>query len=236
MLCLCSTAQVTWQAGDVSIAHFLVSAPLAQGFRFLTWPHIGIFIIEGAITVGVCAVGWFLIVDFPAQAKKFLSPAERDFVIARLNLDRGDAEEDKIDLAKIIHHLKDWRLYFWLFNMMATTLPGYAYSYFLPIILRGGLGFSQREAQLLSAPPYVLAAFVVYGMAWFSDRKQIRGPIIAVLQLITAVGMIIIVYGGSNAARYFGAFISESAAVPIFVPIAGYDPIAGLFLRSRAGN
>ncbi|KAK1676397.1 major facilitator superfamily domain-containing protein [Colletotrichum godetiae] len=166
-----------------------------------------IFIIEGAITVVVCALGWFIIIDFPTQAGKFLKPAEQEFIIARINRDRGDAEEDHINLAKILHHLKDWRLYFWAFNLMASTLPGYAYSYFLPIILRNGMGFSSTQAQLLSAPPYVLAAIVAYISGYLGDKYKIRGPIIAVHQALTAVGMLITVYGKANGARYFGAFL-----------------------------
>jgi hypothetical protein len=73
------------------------------------------------------------------------------------------------------------------------------------------MGFSVTQSQLLSAPPYVLAACFVCLLAWFSDRQHLRGPIIAALQIITAVGMIITVYGGSNGARYFGAFLSELA-------------------------
>lgn len=155
----------------------------------------------------VCALGWFIIIDFPTQAGKFLKPAEQEFIIARINQDRGDAEEDHINLAKILHHLKDWRLYFWAFNLMASTLPGYAYSYFLPIILRNGMGFSSTQAQLLSAPPYVLAAIVAYISGYLGDKYKIRGPIIAVHQALTAVGMLITVYGKANGARYFGAFL-----------------------------
>ncbi|WYZ44603.1 hypothetical protein EsH8_VII_001039 [Colletotrichum jinshuiense] len=169
--------------------------------------NLGIFIIEGAITIAICALGRFIIIDFPTQAGKFLRPVEQQFVILRINQDRGDAEEDEINLAKILHHLKDWRLYFWAFNLMASTLPGYAYSYFLPIILRNGMGFSSTEAQLLSAPPYVLAAIVAFVSGWLGDKYKIRGPIIAVHQALTAVGMLITVYGKANGARYFGAFL-----------------------------
>ncbi|KAF9885244.1 hypothetical protein FE257_000604 [Aspergillus nanangensis] len=166
-----------------------------------------IFIIEGAITCVVCIAGWFIIIDFPTKAGKFLSPPETEFVIARLNQDRGDAEEDEISLWKVIHHLKDWKLYFWAINLMASTMPGYAYSYFLPIILRNGMGFSSTQSQLLSAPPYVLAAIMTYISGWIGDRYKIRGPLIAIHQLLTAVGMLVTAYGQSNAARYFGAFL-----------------------------
>lgn len=166
-----------------------------------------IFVIEGAITCVICIAGWFIIIDFPSKIKTFLTPEEKQFVIDRINNDRGDAVEDKITPAKILFHLKDWRLYFWAFNLMASTLPGYAYSYFLPVILRAGMGYSTTQSQLLSAPPYVLAAIMTYISGVLGDKYHIRGPIIAVHQLLTAVGMIITAYGGSNAFRYFGAFL-----------------------------
>lgn len=96
---------------------------------------------------------------------------------------------------------------------MASTLPGYAYSYFLPIILREGMGFSQANSQLLTAPPYGLAAIIAFVSGWLGDRYQVRGPIICVHQLLTAVGMLVTAYGKTNAARYFGAFLGESSKV-----------------------
>ncbi|KAH7176816.1 major facilitator superfamily domain-containing protein [Dactylonectria macrodidyma] len=174
-----------------------------QGLSGWRW----IFIIEGAITVVVCFIGWFIIIDFPTQSDKFLSPAQKEFIIARINHDRGDAEEDQVNLGRIFHHLKDWRLYCWAFNLMASTLPGYAYSYFLPIILRDGMGFSSTQAQLLSAPPYILAAIMTFVSGYLGDRYKLRGPIIAVHQALTAAGMLITAYGKSNGARYFGAFL-----------------------------
>ena len=158
----------------------------------------------------ICAVGWLLIIDFPAKASKFLKPEEQQFVINRLNEDRQDAEEDEITFAVICHHLKDWRLYVWAFNLMASTLPGYAYSYFLPIILREGMGFSRAKSQLLTAPPYAFAAIVALISGWLGDCYKIRGPIIAVHQLLTAVGMLITTFAKGNAARYFGAYLGES--------------------------
>ncbi|CAG9992241.1 unnamed protein product [Clonostachys byssicola] len=185
------------------LAYALTLLSGQQGLKGWRW----IFIIEGAITVAVCLLGWFIIVDFPAKAHKLLKPAERQFVINRLNEDRGDAEKDEVTTAKILHHLKDWKLYFWAFNLMASTLPGYAYSYFLPVILRDGMGFNRAMSQLLSGPPYVLAAIMAVVSGWLGDRYKIRGPIIAVHQILTAAGMLITAYAKGNAARYFGAFL-----------------------------
>lgn len=168
----------------------------------------GIFIIEGTITSSVCLIGWFIIIDFPTQAGKFLKPEEQEFIIARINNDSGDAAEDPITMERVLHHLKDWKLYVWAFNLMASTLPGYAYSYFKTVIIMG-MGFSSTESQLLSAPPYILAAATTYLGGWLTDKYQIRGPVIAIHQLLTAVGMLITAYGGAMGARYFGIFLGE---------------------------
>ncbi|KAK6067516.1 hypothetical protein SCUP515_10118 [Seiridium cupressi] len=173
------------------------------GLRGWSW----IFVIEGIITCLVCFAGRFIIIDFPSQANHFLKSEEQAHIIARIDRDRGDAVEDEVTFTKIVHHLKDWRLYVWAFNLMASTLPGYAYSYFLPIILRSGMGFSSTNSQLLSAPPYILAAIITYISGWLGDRFHIRGPIIGMHQLLTAIGMLLTAYGGSNAVRYFGAFL-----------------------------
>ncbi|KAL4940432.1 hypothetical protein BDV06DRAFT_230316 [Aspergillus oleicola] len=186
-------------------AIFAYALTLLEGTHGLNgWRWI--FIIEGAITTGVCAIGWFIIIDFPTKADGFLSPEEKQFVIDRINHDRGDAEEDQLTGAKILQHLKDWKLYFWAFNLMASTLPGYAYSYFSTIILTG-MGFTENESQLLSAPPYILAAAATYFSGWLTDKYQIRGPVIAVHQLLTAVGMLVTAYGQVNGVRYFGVFM-----------------------------
>ncbi|KXG46962.1 Major facilitator superfamily domain, general substrate transporter [Penicillium griseofulvum] len=165
-----------------------------------------IFIVEGAITSGICLIGWFIIIDFPTQADTFLEPEEKEFIVARINNDSGDAEEDPITMERVLHHLKDWKLYVWAFNLMASTLPGYAYSYFKTVILMG-MGFSNTQSQLLSAPPYIMAALFTYLGGWFTDKYQIRGPVIAIHQLLTAVGMLITAYGGASGARYFGIFM-----------------------------
>ncbi|KAL4971629.1 major facilitator superfamily domain-containing protein [Aspergillus desertorum] len=173
-------------------AIFAYALTLLEGTHGLNgWRWI--FIVEGAITVGVCAIGWLIIIDFPTKADEFQSPEEKRFVIDRIYHDRGDAEEDPLTAAKILHHLKDWKLYFWAFNLMASTLPGYAYSYFKTIILTG-MGLTGNESQLLSAPPYIVAAAATYFSGRLTDRcSQLSACSTA--------------YGQTNGARYFGVFM-----------------------------
>ncbi|KAL2833576.1 major facilitator superfamily domain-containing protein [Aspergillus pseudoustus] len=166
-----------------------------------------IFIIEGSITVGLCIIGWFLLIDFPTKSDSLLSPEEKQFVIDRINNDRGDGDDDPMTLRRVLRHLKDWKLYVWSFNLMATTVPAFAYGYFKTIILTG-MGYSVLEAQLLSIPPDIFGAVIALISGWLSDRYKIRGPIIIVHQLVTAAGMLIFSYTKAEGVRYCGLFLA----------------------------
>ena len=69
-----------------------------------------------------------------------------------------------------------------------TTTCTYAIAYFLPIILEDGMGFSVGAAQCLIAPPYVLAAIVMFTFAWFGDKYHIRSPFIIFNGLLCLLG------------------------------------------------
>ena len=59
-----------------------------------------------------------------------------------------------------------------------TTTCTYAIAYFLPIILNVGMGFNVAASQCLVAPPYVLAAIVMYLFAYYGDKWHLRSPFI----------------------------------------------------------
>jgi hypothetical protein len=61
---------------------------------------------------------------------------------------------------------------------MFTTTNSYAIAYFLPIILRDGMGFSVAKAQCLVAPLYFAAALVMVVQAYYGDKWHLCGPII----------------------------------------------------------
>jgi hypothetical protein len=83
-------------------------------------------IIEGCITCGIVVAAFILIVDFPDKADGFLKPDEKAAVIERINADRGDAEQDEISKHKVLHHLKDWKLYAWMFLLFSAVVPGFS--------------------------------------------------------------------------------------------------------------
>ena len=177
---------------------------------------IGIMIIEGCITCGICVAGFLLIIDFPDKADGFLNPTEKAFIIERINADRGDAEQDEINLAKVGHHLKDWKLYAWSFLIFSAVVPGFSYNFFTPLILSQGMGFSRQQSLLLTAPPFVCAALLTFLSSLVSDKFKLRGPILVFHQTMTITGMFITAYVKNPGARYFGVFLGK-ILVPRFI-------------------
>ena len=94
---------------------------------------------------------------------------------------------------------------------MNCTVPPYALAYFLPIILRG-MGYSVAKSQLLSAPPFITAVAVAFGIAYMSDRTRLRAPWIALSCILVIVGLLITAYAPTHTAQYFGIFVATAGA------------------------
>jgi hypothetical protein len=88
----------------------------------------------------------------------------------------------------------------------------YALAYFLPIILQENMGFSVGAAQCLVAPPYALAAIVMFGTGYVGDKYKIRGPIICFNMLLCLIGLPIMGFHKSPGVRYFGVFLTTAGA------------------------
>jgi hypothetical protein len=121
-------------------------------------------IIEGAITMFLGVIGYFIMPDFPDK-NTFLTPEQTALVLKRVELDRHDSVPDPITFTKVMHHLQDWTL--WAYGKLlaeyssplmlnatlgvmfaCSTLPAYMLAYFISIILRG-MGFSTADSLLL---------------------------------------------------------------------------------------
>lgn len=102
----------------------------------------------------------------------------------------------------------------------------YAIGYFLPLILRNGMGFSVGESQYLSAPPYVWACILMIVEGWLGDKYRLRGPILIVNALMQLVGISLMGLAKGNGVRYFG----------VFLVTGGVNASAPTALAYQAGN
>ncbi|KAL5335537.1 major facilitator superfamily domain-containing protein [Aspergillus crustosus] len=178
-----------------------------QGHRGWRW----IFIIEGVITVAIGLMGFVLIVDFPEDArytKWFLTGKEIDIMIDRVEKDRGDAHLTPFVLKEYLKYGLEWQGWLLLaVNFLMTAIVIYAVSYFLPIVLMQGLGFSIAEAQTLTAPCFLFGTALGLTESYFSDKYKTRGIIIIINAVLQIIGVALLGYAKPNGVRYLGAFI-----------------------------
>ncbi|RYP92155.1 hypothetical protein DL770_001736 [Monosporascus sp. CRB-9-2] len=191
------------------------------GLRGWRW----IFIIEGIISCLVALISYIFLVGFPEEADKswkFLSQQERDFILRRVNRDRGDAITEPFSFGAFIKPAADFKIWVFAFIFFCVTTVGYSINYFLPIILLG-MGFSVAAAQCLIVPPWVFTAFVMYGQAWLGDRYRLRGPIIAFNAVLALIGLVLMGFHHDYPVRYFGVFLVVAGASGNTPPVLTYQ-------------
>lgn len=135
-------------------------------------------------------------VDFPDRASKswkFLTERECQFMISRVVRDRADAEVPPFSFRSWAAAGKDWKIWAFAFNFFLSATVAYAIAFFMPIILRQKMGFSLAASQCLVAPPYVLASIQMYLLSLVGDKWHIRGPIIMFNNVVSLVGVPIMV-------------------------------------------
>ncbi|KAK0389962.1 hypothetical protein NLU13_3535 [Sarocladium strictum] len=172
-----------------------------------------IYIIEGTITIIAGVASRFIIVDFPDSPRNtFLSIDEKANILARLAEDRGPEEREKVTMKKILHTAADWKP--WAFSIMysAGAVGVYAFLFFLPIILRGGLGYSLQMSFILSTPPSLFSVIFVMGVSWVADRVRMRGPFVVLQGIIGIIGLSMTGFLKSPTPRYVGTFLGVAAA------------------------
>lgn len=205
-------------------------APPCKGHGGLTgWRWI--FVIEGALTCALGIGAYFALVDFPDRAHKswkFLTQREANFIIARVDRDRGDAKPQPFAASKFFRAALDFKI--WGYAMVSTcpnyavtiltlaqiflntTTVTYALAYFLPIILNEKMKFSVGASQCLVAPPYALAAIVMYATGWAGDRYRMRGSIIIFNMVLCLIGLPIMGFHKKASVQYFGVFLTTAGA------------------------
>ncbi|KAG8418732.1 hypothetical protein J3459_012099 [Metarhizium acridum] len=106
------------------------------GLRGWRW----IFIIEGVLSCVGALASYVFLVGFPEEADQswnFITRQERDFIIRRVNRDRGDAVTEPFSLGAFLAPAADFKIWIFAFIFFCVTTVGYSINYFLPMILLG---------------------------------------------------------------------------------------------------
>ncbi|XP_014560070.1 hypothetical protein COCVIDRAFT_90249 [Bipolaris victoriae FI3] len=189
-----------------------------------SWSYM--FLVQGSITAFIGILTYWWMVDFPEQAHKsfwFLTPHESAVASARIEKDRGDVQADPFTWSKVFVHARDPKVYgfcilYFLQNLVSTSL-----SYFLPIILQGGMGFSSGKSILLSAPPYYYAVIPAILSSLVGDKFQLRGPIIVFNCLSLILGFCMLGFSSQVTVRYIGTYLATGAYVANWAAMATYQ-------------
>lgn len=181
-----------------------------------------IFIIEGLASVALGVACFFLLIDTPSTSGRWLKPDEARYLETAMLIKQGGRVEDEpgFKLRDLRIVATNWRIYAQAYFLFCQSALSYGktclhlslsqqgeskvtnpfligINFTLPTIVKA-MGFENTNAQLLSAPPYVLASFAVLISARLSDHFYWRMPFISVpLVMITISYSVIISLHGN---------------------------------------
>ncbi|KAL1901142.1 hypothetical protein Cpir12675_000631 [Ceratocystis pirilliformis] len=194
-----------------------------------------IFILEGLLTVIVGLLSFFFVHDFPHEAK-FLTDDERARVLYRLSLDNQSSIDEKFQYKFLWQSLTDWKTYVGMLMYMGALMPMYSFSLFLPTII-SSMSFTTPDSiirnQLLSVPPYILAAANTMICGLWSDRLGRRGVFQTPLGLLAMAGFLMVMLSTSPSVQYTGTFLAAAgtyALIPISLAWVANN-IEGMYKR-----
>ncbi|KIW83497.1 hypothetical protein Z517_02742 [Fonsecaea pedrosoi CBS 271.37] len=184
-----------------------------------------IFIIEGIFTSSLAFFMWRILPDRPGTAS-FLTPDEREFVIARLQVETGSGRgritnDDKITKEHIFAGLREWKIWLAVLIFWGNAIGGYGFTYAIPTVILG-LGYTAANAQLLTVPIYVVAMIATVLNAVISDRYKQRSPFIILGLVVAIIGTICLLavpHPGLPGLTYGILFIAASGLYMLTIPV-----------------
>ncbi|KAI9819506.1 MAG: hypothetical protein M1827_006954 [Pycnora praestabilis] len=184
------------------------------------------FLVQGLFAMALGILTYWWMIDFPENAHKsfyFISKGESEIAVARIQRDRGDVNPEPFTWVEVFRHFADPKIYgfcamFFLLNLVSTSL-----SYFLPIILQNGMGFSSNQAILLSAPPYYYAVIPLILSSWVGDRYELRGPVITFNAACTIAGFAMLGFSDQVTVRYAGTYLATGAYISNWAALNAYQ-------------
>ena len=230
----------------------VIGAPLAGA---LIQAH-GLFGLEGwrvmflgvsipAIVIGIIA--FFYLADSPAKAK-WLNADEKTWLTAALVKEKTQTESTNkhVSVRSVFTNGRVWMLSLIYFGFIYGL---YALGFFLPTIIGGfeaqyGTSFDVFQKGLITAIPYLPAAFALYFWSRDATKRGLKTWHIAVPALVGALSIPLALFAGSPAATIAVITITAMAifaALPNFwtLPtqfLTGAAAAAGVALINTIGN
>ncbi|POS72970.1 major facilitator superfamily transporter [Diaporthe helianthi] len=176
-----------------------------------------IFILEGLATVIIGVISFWLVHDFPDEAK-FLSNDDRVRVIRRLKLDQqSSAEHEDFSMTYFWQAWKDWKMWLGMAIYMGCDMPLYGFSLFLPTIIKNAGVAAPDDVvkqQLYSVAPYAAAAVLTVVVGFVADRTQARGICNICVSSVGIIGFAMLIGSEDAWVQYAGTFLGAAGIYP----------------------
>jgi len=210
------------------------------GLRGIQW----MFLIEGALAIGVGIWAFYYLTDKPKDAT-WLPDDERAALVETIELEET-AKADGHGPKKVLAALGNWRVWYFALVYFCIQIAVYGFTFFLPTQVVGitgqRLGF---QASLVTAIPWVFALAAVAYFPGLADRTRKHRPIGITLLLGTALGIfisgafsdtpVVAIAGLSLAAMGFVAMQPIFWTLPTEY-MTGFAEAAGIGLINSLGN
>lgn len=89
-----------------------------------------------------------------------MNEREREIIVQRLLEDVGPATETHFSWRQVWSALLDWKMYMYSASYILGASVVYSLAMFMPSLVRG-MGFTDINAQAMSAPPYVVGMYIL---------------------------------------------------------------------------
>ncbi|KAF1814247.1 MFS general substrate transporter [Eremomyces bilateralis CBS 781.70] len=221
-------------AGLIAYGLFKIKSDVLHDWQIL-------FIFEGAITL-LMAIVTFVMLPADLHTAWFLTPLQRAHAVRRMQMDLDENVPDIEEVATtkesrrfssrdLKEALTDWKkLIVILFNITAT-LPVSAFSYFMPLLVKG-MGYTGVKASLMSVPPFIVGAIGLFCFVTSSDYFKERSLHVMSAMFLAIIGLIVMVVSTSSKLRYGFTHVCLAGAFtggPLIVAwIAGNTPEKGV--------
>ncbi|SDE89117.1 MFS transporter [Sporomusa acidovorans] len=175
---------------NINIA-IMITGPIS-GWIIQDYGWRNVFFIEGIVSVLLILLWWPLIDDSPEKAK-WISPAERDYIISRLKEEQVSIKSDDapVSYKQLFANSNFWKLTLFYF---AFQVGDYGFMLWLPTILKELTKTGMTMVGFLSAVPFLAAMAGLYLIASRSDKTGKRRIYTALPAICFAVAFVLSVH------------------------------------------
>ncbi|KAG9082166.1 hypothetical protein FS749_007065, partial [Ceratobasidium sp. UAMH 11750] len=165
-----------------------------------------LFLVEGLPTIALGIFTLFALPDRP-DTTKWLHGAQKDLAIERMSRGGMREEAGTVNRSHVFAAFKDWKVYAGGVIYFGVNIALASISVFLPTIIKS-FGYTNANAQLLTVPPYAVAAIFMISVSYISDRIQSRGLFMSASSGLGGIGyLLLLVIPSNQSARYFAIFL-----------------------------